>query len=167
MPTVLPDATLSPSGSYTVAPTTVESSPYYQSAPPPTVSPSLTPADQVPSLGKPIIIDRREITPQSSTFQAPALTPTNTGLQGIRPIVDPNPGLRWDNKAPATNLDDQTAAAPTRRRWEYSPVRLANFTQIEPVTPSSNETRMVRGELRIESRQTNPEPVNAAWKNLN
>ena len=174
MPTALPDATLSTGGSYTVSPT-MQTAPYYQSSPAPaTAAPylqdnsTLTPADQVPALSKPIIIDRREITPDSSSFQAPALTPanTNTGLQGVRPIRDPNPGLRWDNRAPAPNLEDQTAAAPTRRRWEYSPVRLASHTQGDPVASTQAEPQIYRGDLQIESGQPRTESINAAWKNL-
>ncbi len=173
MPSALPPATLSTSGSYTMTPQTIETAPYYQSAPAAT-SPYIqdnataVPADQVPALGKPIIIDRREITPDSSSFQAPALTPsnTNTGLQGVRPIRDPNPGLRWDNRAPAPNLEDQTAAAPTRQRWDYSPVRLASHTQVVPVEPAQAGGRVVRGNLQIESRKSAVEQVNSAWKNL-
>jgi hypothetical protein len=171
MPTTLPPATLSTSGSFTLAPQAIQSTPFDQSAPAAT-SPYIqenstaVPADQVPALGKPIIIDRREITPDSSSFQAPALTPSNTGLQGVRPIQDPNPGLRWDNRAPAPNLDDQTAAVPTRQRWEYSPVRLASHTQVIPVDPAREGSRVVRGDLQIESRQSAVEQVNSAWKNL-
>lgn len=173
MPTVLPDATLATNGTYTVSPSTTVP-PYYQSAPATTTSPylqnntTITPADQAPVLGKPIIIDRREIVPDSSSFQAPALTPsgTNTGLQGVRPIRDPNPGLRWDNRAPATNPEDQTASAPTRRRWDYSPVRLASHTEAHSVDSTSGELKTVRGDLQIESRPANADQVNAAWKNL-
>lgn len=156
-----------------MAPLQAETAPFYQSAPtaasPYTQENSMaTPADQVPALGKPIIIDRREITPDSSSFQAPALTPsnTNTGMQGVRPIRDPNPGLRWDNRAPATPLEDQTAAVPTRQRWDYSPVRLASHTQVVPVEPAQAGDRVVRGDLQIESPPSVGEQVNAAWKNL-
>jgi hypothetical protein len=114
-------------------------------------------------LGKPIIIDRREITPDSSYFQAPALSPTNTGLQGVRPIRDPNPSLRWDNRAPTPVIEDQTAAAPTRRRWEYSPVRLASHSESVSSLTAPTEPNVYRGELQIESRA---EQVNSAWKNL-
>jgi hypothetical protein len=168
-PTTLPQNTLTPNGTYSSLPVVVDSNSYIQSSPSPAIGSgvqngsTLVPADQVPTLGKPIIIDRREITPDSSSFQAPALTPTNTGLQGVRPIRDPNPSLRWDNRAPAPNIEDQTAAAPTRRRWDYSPIRLASHTEgASNLTPTA-EPREYRGELQIESRG---EQVNSAWKNL-
>ena len=170
MPT-LPQATLSPNGTYTVAPTNVEMSPYYQ--PTPATSPNMTPADQVPSIGNGVLIDRREITPQGSSFQAPPLTPsnTNTGLQGVRPIRDPNPGLRWDNQAPAqapnTVLEDQTASAPTHRRWEYSPVRLASHLQSVEAPQATTQPQIYRGSLQVDSPQRRVEKVNSAWTNLN
>jgi hypothetical protein len=166
MPTMLPNATLSPGGTYTITPNATESTPYYQPAP--VTSPSTLPADQVPSLGnRPILLERREVTNQSSTFQAPPLMPTNTSLQGVRPIRDPNPQMRWNQQAPPSQIQDQTAAAPTHRRWEYSPVRLASHTQIEPVERSVVEPREYRGDLNIESRQPGNPQANSAWRNAN
>lgn len=165
MPAVVPSTSLSNNG-FTIAPGTFDAANVLQTAPPQATNPilqnnsTLAPADQVPALGKPIIIDRREITPDSSSFQVPTLTPTNTGMQGVRPMQDPNPGLRWDNRAPTTSVDDQTAAAPTRQRWDYSPVRLASYTHQVDVAA---EPRSYRGELRIEAQA---DQVNAAWKNL-
>ena len=171
MPTILPQATLSPAGTYTVAPTNVEMSPYYQQTP--ATSPNMTPADQVPTIGNGVLIDRREITPQGSSFQAPLLNPsnTNTGLQGVRPIRDPNPGLRWDNQAPGqapiTNIEDQTASAPTHRRWEYSPVRLASHLQLVAAPQATTQPQVYRGSLQVDSPQPRVEKVNSAWTNLN
>jgi hypothetical protein len=166
-PMALPPNTLSTNGNYTSLPTIVESSPIYQSSPAAIGSgvpngATLAPADQVPTLGKPIIIDRREIVPDSSSFQAPALTPTNTGLQGVRPIRDPHPNLRWDNRPAEPNVEDQTAAAPTRKSWDYSPIRLASHTQRETLT-APGEPKIYRGELQIEAPA---QQVNSAWKNV-
>lgn len=173
-PTVtgLPPTTLTTNGGYTVIPGTVGPSSYYQT---PTTLPAetgvpqnstLAPADQVPVLGKPIIIDRREITPSSSSFQAPALNPSNTGTQNIRPIQDPNPGMRWDNRDPAPHVEDQTASAPTRQRFDYSPVRLASHTQTVLDSVQSGP-RTYRGELQIAPAAPRVEQVNTAWKNAN
>jgi hypothetical protein len=165
MPAILPQGTLSTNGTYTVAPSGLDAAPYYQNnsiqSAPQTGTP--TPADQVPSLGQPIIIDRREITPQSSVLQPPPLTPTNTGLQGVRPIRDPNPGLRWDNQAPPTDLEDLTASALTRRSFDYSPIRLASHIQVV-ADPAPAVAQSYRGTLRVEG-QAPATNVNSAWKN--
>jgi hypothetical protein len=169
--TSLPPSTLSTTGAYTSMPATTDAWQYQN----PTTLPSnttiqqnstLAPADQVPVLGKPIIIDRRELTPSSSSFQAPSLTPTNTGVQGIHPIRDPNPDLRWDNRQPAPSAEDQIAAAPTRSRWDYSPVRLASHTQTT-LDAVSSEGRSYQGELQIAPAAPRIESVNSAWQNVN
>jgi hypothetical protein len=159
---ILPQNGFATGSAYTGTPTIIESSPQYQNyQTAPGLAPSQTaPADQVPALGKPIIIDRREITPQSSTFQSPSNT--NTGLQGIRPIRDPNPQLRGNQYVPVTPTDDLTAQAPTRQRWDYSTVRLAGYSQ-----PSGDAPQTYQGQIYVESQPPAADPsVNSAWRNM-
>ena len=62
-------------------------------------------------------------------------------------IEDPNPSLRWENQQAAPRvLEDQTAANPTRKPFDYSPVRLASYTEDSQVASATTE---VHGSLNI------------------
>ena len=147
----------------------------------PSTSGQPTPADQIPSL-KPIIIERRELPSDATSFSKPAPTEfQQDSVPGVRPIQDPNPSMRWDNQPVSRpEPDDLTALAdPTRERFEYNPVRLANYTQTvhEPAVNSPVQGEVYHGRVQIapgelaaqpETHSTAPaSSVNSRWTTSN
>ncbi len=74
--------------------------------------------------------------------------------------------MRWDNEQPTSApVEDQTASLPTRQRWNYSPVRLASYTESGREQPAAVTEN--RGDLQIVGDvQIVPQSVraNSQWK---
>ena len=159
--TTMPSGTLNPGGSYTSYPATTyqEPTPAAISTPSPqSPTPADTPPRLKPSIPDGTVIQRREVT--GSSYQA---RPT-PDLNGVRPLNDPTPSLRWDeNTAPALiQSDDKTAMSPVRKRFEYSPIKLASYQKETAQPPQAKTSYEFHGNVEIESAQ--PPKVNSMWK---
>jgi len=144
------------------------------------------PAETVPAIDssfnpqksqRPVInrFDTEDTTTSGPLVEGPL--ETRAGIQGdsgirsvSKPSVDSSVNEGWMNSAPRyTPPDDLTAQSPVRKRWSYTPVRLASYT----TTQAESESGPIRitGEYQPPVPAKNrtasqPRKVNAGWETV-
>jgi hypothetical protein len=117
------------------------------------------------------IYERIESAPvegSSTRIQSPA--PSDTGRENWTTTSVPVSYPEWNDQAPAQiEINDKLAEGPIRRKWDYSPVRLAAYTSVEK--PQSSNVVEYQGHFApVEPNANQPSKsaskVNAAWETV-
>ena len=144
-----------------------------------------TPANEVPSLDSyPSPQDTRR--PAIQRFEQ-NVTPRIEGplqtinqnfqraFERVQPVKNKNNG--WMNSAPVHTgprmipVDDMTAQSPVRKRWAYSPVRLASYTSVKPESAETPKPMKIKGVYTparkvMKTITPKPQKKNAGWETV-
>ncbi len=146
------------SGAVVSPPGTISTGGGYQSAPADT-SPSLDVNPQ--SMQRSAVDQMRSV----SETQAPQYWPRLNA-----PATTPS--SEWNNRPAVINVQNQTAQSPVRKRWAYSPVRLASYSSTA-TAPAAVEQGEVRGTFEPVTQPGRPvakpatSAANAGWETVN